>query len=140
MLLVFFFFKQKTAYEMRISDWSSDVCSSDLAARAAIGFVGGLVDDVAQVVEAAGVRRTAGGEPILAALPALPCAGGEAEDFGLDPAAFERAHEDVGADRGDADRPPAHRSEEHTSDLQSLMRISYAVFCLKKTKQTELNT
>src|SRR3546814_6138740 len=33
--IVFFFFKQKTAYEMRISDWSSDVCSSDLAARAA---------------------------------------------------------------------------------------------------------
>src|SRR3546814_4935771 len=31
-LLFFFFFKQKTAYEMRISDWSSDVCSSDLAA------------------------------------------------------------------------------------------------------------
>src|SRR3546814_5087508 len=30
-LLIFFFFKQKTAYEMRISDWSSDVCSSDLA-------------------------------------------------------------------------------------------------------------
>src|SRR3546814_9306317 len=30
LLLVFFFFKQKTAYEMRISDWSSDVCSSDL--------------------------------------------------------------------------------------------------------------
>src|SRR3546814_14628931 len=36
---VFFFFKQKTAYEMRISDWSSDVCSSDLARRA-----GGAVD------------------------------------------------------------------------------------------------
>src|SRR3546814_6243125 len=32
---VFFFFKQKTAYEMRISDWSSDVCSSDLPARTA---------------------------------------------------------------------------------------------------------
>src|SRR3546814_9765107 len=32
-LFCFFFFKQKTAYEMRISDWSSDVCSSDLAAR-----------------------------------------------------------------------------------------------------------
>src|SRR3546814_15254802 len=31
--LVFFFFKQKTAYEMRISDWSSDVCSSDLGRR-----------------------------------------------------------------------------------------------------------
>src|SRR3546814_8001534 len=38
LLLVFFFFKQKTAYEMRISDWSSDVCSSDLedAARPVI--------------------------------------------------------------------------------------------------------
>src|SRR3546814_5722769 len=34
---VFFFFKQKTAYEMRISDWSSDVCSSDLAARPPAG-------------------------------------------------------------------------------------------------------
>src|SRR3546814_10161622 len=32
-LFIFFFFKQKTAYEMRISDWSSDVCSSDLGAR-----------------------------------------------------------------------------------------------------------
>src|SRR3546814_3919235 len=32
-LIIFFFFKQKTAYEMRISDWSSDVCSSDLAGR-----------------------------------------------------------------------------------------------------------
>src|SRR3546814_3755348 len=33
-MLSFFFFKQKTAYELRISDWSSDVCSSDLARRA----------------------------------------------------------------------------------------------------------
>src|SRR3546814_4171533 len=37
---VFFFFKQKTAYEMRISDWSSDVCSSDLAKGAFTGAVG----------------------------------------------------------------------------------------------------
>src|SRR3546814_5363076 len=36
-LLLFFFFKQKTAYEMRISDWSSDVCSSDLFEAAACG-------------------------------------------------------------------------------------------------------
>src|SRR3546814_12145011 len=35
--IVFFFFKQKTAYEMRISDWSSDVCSSDLYARGEAG-------------------------------------------------------------------------------------------------------
>src|SRR3546814_7706642 len=34
LFLLFFFFKQKTAYEMRISDWSSDVCSSDLIGRA----------------------------------------------------------------------------------------------------------
>src|SRR3546814_3840328 len=33
-MMLFFFFKQKTAYEMRISDWSSDVCSSDLVAIA----------------------------------------------------------------------------------------------------------
>src|SRR3546814_9986233 len=47
--IFFFFFKQKTAYEMRISDWSSDVCSSDLRSLSidddvpAIGFVGRLV-------------------------------------------------------------------------------------------------
>src|SRR3546814_2972818 len=40
--IVFFFFKQKTAYEMRISDWSSDVCSSDLGAHAVLEI--GLVD------------------------------------------------------------------------------------------------
>src|SRR3546814_6635893 len=39
-IVVFFFFKQKTAYEMRISDWSSDVCSSDLAAARAGGAAG----------------------------------------------------------------------------------------------------
>src|SRR3546814_6642197 len=37
-MLIFFFFKQKTAYEMRISDWSSDVCSSDLKAKKVISF------------------------------------------------------------------------------------------------------
>src|SRR3546814_10787904 len=37
MVYVFFFFKQKTAYEMRISDWSSDVCSSDLQVSRSIG-------------------------------------------------------------------------------------------------------
>src|SRR3546814_3295928 len=42
-------------------------------------------------------------------------------------------------DRG-RDRPGADRSEEHTSELQSLMRISYAVFCLKKKKQKQIKT
>src|SRR3546814_3974399 len=41
-----------------------------------------------------------------------------------------------GGDLADAHAPVAHRSEEHTSELQSLMRISYAVFCLKKKKKT----
>src|SRR3546814_8350602 len=43
-LVVFFFFKQKTAYEMRISDWSSDVCSSDLGATGAHHFPGTFYD------------------------------------------------------------------------------------------------
>src|SRR3546814_2111623 len=40
-MLYFFFFKQKTAYEMRISDWSSDVCSSDLSLRNPLPPLGG---------------------------------------------------------------------------------------------------
>src|SRR3546814_8736464 len=46
----------------------------------------------------------------------------------------------VGVADIDADRQPARRSEEHTSELQSLMRISYAVFCLKKKKTTTNKT
>src|SRR3546814_2583814 len=46
-LFIFFFFKQKTAYEMRISDWSSDVCSSDLAARALHGFTDARISTAA---------------------------------------------------------------------------------------------
>src|SRR3546814_8854658 len=45
MLMTFFFFKQKTAYEMRISDWSSDVCSSDLAARRSCSHLRRAADD-----------------------------------------------------------------------------------------------
>src|SRR3546814_17926609 len=47
MCACFFFFKQKTAYEMRISDWSSDVCSSDLAANGTFGL---LVDSVSDIL------------------------------------------------------------------------------------------
>src|SRR3546814_3449588 len=50
-LIVFFFFKQKTAYEMRISDWSSDVCSSDLGVNILYRNKGdGRFEDVAQVL------------------------------------------------------------------------------------------
>ena len=72
--------------------------------------VGGLVDDVAQVVQPAGQRRAVRGEPGLAALPALPGPGGEAEDLDLDLAALERAGQHVGRDRRDRDRPAAHRA------------------------------
>src|SRR3546814_4422281 len=44
----FFFFKQKTAYEMRISDWSSDVCSSDLVPALLYGLVAGGTPGLAQ--------------------------------------------------------------------------------------------
>src|SRR3546814_7276237 len=55
---VFFFFKQKTAYEMRISDWSSDVCSSDLWMEASRhGFLTGDHRGMAAVLSAAAVKR-----------------------------------------------------------------------------------
>src|SRR3546814_6260325 len=50
MNLIVFFFKQKTAYEMRISDWSSDVCSSDLAVIDHLGDVGGVIADPLQIL------------------------------------------------------------------------------------------
>src|SRR3546814_2602669 len=126
----FFFFKQKTAYEMRISDWSSDVCSSDLAVETVkAGFVG--------FAAGAGKRD----EHDLARELALPF--GEMlflghrrdDDRSGDRAVRRRRPGD--RNRGERERARGHhpraRSEEHTSELQSLMRISYAVFCSKKT-------
>ena len=65
---------------------------------------------MAQVVEPAGLRGPSVRQPFLARLPALPCARREAENLGLDRAAFEGAREDIGADRRDRDRTPAHRA------------------------------
>src|SRR3546814_6632143 len=53
---MFFFFKQKTAYEMRISDWSSDVCSSDLLGHKRIGFIIGNPEQVASLRRLNGYR------------------------------------------------------------------------------------
>src|SRR3546814_1144739 len=216
--MIFFFFKQKTAYEMRISDWSSDVCSSDLLPRRDARPLGALsgrppprafkrlrrstvkrdagmienddeafADNYAERDQAKALREQAraGGLRFEAYLP------GDMADWLL--AQVERGHfvdpseavfaivqnfiemephrdlrdellrrildesvarglEDVKAGRvRPADevfdelrrelakpRPePARwqkRSEEHTSELQSLMRNSYAVFCLKNKK------
>src|SRR3546814_17818017 len=69
--LIFFFFKQKTAYELRISDWSSDVCSSDLRrlkplrissfSQFGLGCIGNSVEQGVDCREAAGWRGLAAG-------------------------------------------------------------------------------
>src|SRR3546814_1417210 len=115
-LTFFFFFKQKTAYDMRISDWSSDVCSSDLVC-------------VQRSAEAISARRKPP-ESSLGCLPDCRLPGSRRRIDRVSPGIVDRA---PGAARRPAALPGASgRSEEHTSELQSLMRISYAVFCLKK--------
>src|SRR3546814_9935971 len=112
---MFFFFKQKTAYEMRISDWSSDVGSSDLESAP-------LQRDAAPEDARPGRR-----EAEAAVRTLIRWAGDHPSREGLadTPARVVRAYEEWFGGY-------ALRSEEHTSELQSLMRISYAVFCLKK--------
>src|SRR3546814_2591553 len=113
---------------MRISDWSSDVCSSDL-------------------------RHLYGSAALCRGIAALSCAlcagcqgqqqAAEQKCCGTPQDAVKKPHAPFSQTcRADsiagtcATRPLtlAIRSEEHTSELQSLMRISYAVFCLKKKK------
>src|SRR3546814_7246143 len=97
---------------MRISDWSSDVCSSDLDGRAKIG------SHAMRLVLAALLT--------VSAIPVL------AQDIPTEaPGAPDPSRVVAGTYNVDSDHT---RSEEHTSELQSLMRISYAVFCLKKKK------
>src|SRR3546814_2589529 len=135
MVVVVVFFKQKTAYEMRISDWSSDVCSSDLVGRHEAEARPGLRADGAATGVVAGrtQRRRRPGQP----------PGPVADGAGTDQRGHGGGVVDRLSGRGRALRHGAAaqrrrvgirrpRSEEHTSELQSLMRISYAVFCLKK--------
>src|SRR3546814_10785542 len=123
---------------MRISDWSSDVCSSDLRP------VHPTMEATANSIEAASPTSRVAAR----ALPCPPIAS----------ATWPAARASMSVTRTDAPcsakrlamafpTPPAapvtrtdlSRSEEHTSELQSLMRISYAVFCLKKkTTQTHI--
>src|SRR3546814_3987857 len=141
LFLSFFCCKQKTVYELRISDWSSEVCSSDL-------FPSGQAHE----------RRLP--SPRRADRPdhrsrRAGQAGGPRARFPLRPVPRAQGHRprDPGEAGHRADRAlglrqvhpaariqPYLRSEEHTSELQSLMRISYAVFCLKKKikKKTEI--
>src|SRR3546814_9027449 len=121
---------------MRISDWSSDVCSSDLRAHA----LQPLRQDVGVGAPVEPDHRHLLGIDLLQAVPhRLALLAVDLQVDGLD----QRV--DLGvAEAGVVLARPAvlrgrnlvgvQRSEEHTSELQSLMRISYAVFCLKKKK------
>src|SRR3546814_15941502 len=75
-ILLLFFFKQKTAYEMRISDWSSDVCSSDLQ-RCAARVVGHDARSACRVVGIGGGRAGPLGGPVLQALDRIEHAATE---------------------------------------------------------------
>src|SRR3546814_8624290 len=125
---------------MRISDWSSDVCSSDLRGRAWIISLDQLAHPEADEELHDEIDGQRDRDPDDVA--------GDGDDL----AALEDEHRDDGeeqCDEGDRRDPRQEvrlvpvvalgagepfRSEEHTSELQSLMRTSYAVFCLKTKK------
>src|SRR3546814_4254075 len=141
---------------MRISDWSSDVCSSDLKAKPPRttdclphrrpttaptswrSISSGRSEPHPEGNGQLRADRRTGhrllGRADSAIHPQFPYRGG-AHAASARPCA--RAGEAV---RCTGERPQRRRSEEHTSELQSLMRTSYAVFCLKKKKYTRLNT
>src|SRR3546814_4745823 len=115
---------------MRISDWSSDVCSSDLdddrAARSAHPSLRHRRDRQ---------RQLAVQEPKLSAVAAGAGAGANEDVVLVDVERVVPFYVPITVPVP-APIDTLSRSEEHTSELQSLMRISYAVFCLKK-KQTQ---
>src|SRR3546814_2692675 len=137
-MLLFFFFKQKTAYEMRISDWSSDVCSSDLRTESG---------DVQVMSAGTGIRHSEYNhedvETRIFQIWIIPTRTGDEPAWGSKPfPKGDRSGQFITLASGfeeDGDALPIRtdRSEEHTSELQSLMRISYAVFCLKKKTRTQ---
>src|SRR3546814_9948549 len=116
---------------MRISDWSSDVCSSDLSNSGLSTIEAGSFVSPQRIPQMAdteavlaGIGRVAGVRyPVL-----VPNVTGmeRAIAAGIDEVAVFLSTTESFSQRN------INRSEEHTSELQSLMRISYAVFCLKK--------
>src|SRR3546814_5849634 len=121
---------------MRISDWSSDVCSSDLPAAGGADLRR-LASDADRARARARFADRAGPAGLLRrrrrprrAVNAAAADSDRLTRFLLDRAGVRGVRVHLGDSW-------TQRSEEHTSELQSLMRISYAVFCLKKkTKQT----
>src|SRR3546814_3988674 len=131
---------------MRISDWSSDVCSSDL------GYSDWLRQGPSRIPQGQTSReQTATTQAEVAPKPAAEAAAAaapakdkrklgfkQARELEQLPARIEALEMRI-AELTAAMNDPAfyQRSEEHTSELQSLMRISYADFCLKKKKTTQ---
>src|SRR3546814_2518252 len=115
---------------MRISDWSSDVCSSDLRVEIARAQHRARISAFA--------ATTVMGLEYRFDVSAHAFRDREGRNEGL---LGRKTNEQVAPDGIElvVEDPPHHaRSEEHTSELQSLMRISYAVFCLtKKTQNTQ---
>src|SRR3546814_7128683 len=114
---------------MRISDWSSDVCSSDLETAALLW---------PEPTSVRGEERlsltTTRLEPPARVLRDAPSTSSGAPQDERDSLSVSQAVDALSAaTRSDAPAVVA-RSEEHTSELQSLMRISYAVFCLQKNR------
>src|SRR3546814_8337745 len=111
---------------MRISDWSSDVCSSDLGGLAEQGARHRQHHQLPAVRHADAVRRSDRlSDRTDPAVDRYRGSAGLVEHGQPAVKVFRRRRE---------------RSEEHTSELQSLMRISYAVFCLKKKKKQQTTT
>src|SRR3546814_7057881 len=108
---------------MRISDWSSDVCSSDLNPYSKI---------IAKYAKAYGVPVDLAHAVVKVESNFNPKARGRAGEVGL--MQIKPATARMMGYKGSV-----KRSEEHTSELQSLMRISYAVFCLKKKNNNKDN-
>src|SRR3546814_10904416 len=125
---------------MRISDWSSDVCSSDLPSstnvskRAAASPLNRQARAPSiTVFDAESGRWFSSSFPMTKArVSAATGRDGLKEIFMCGPLYWESVTSENTHRKHLMQR---QRSEEHTSELQSLMRISYAVFCLKKKKQ-----
>src|SRR3546814_8945316 len=119
---------------MRISDWSSDVCSSDLSERVTLSIAApdstGCVQYATTLVAPSALSAAAAAHRV----PAVSTMSSTSTQIlpRTSPMMFITV---ATLAFGRRLSMMARRSEEHTSELQSLMRISYAVFCLKKKKE-----
>src|SRR3546814_10246051 len=120
---------------MRISDWSSDVCSSDLKKKSQARQQQGAPGALQQILELLGIHAGPALQRGTQLAPAYENKLADQPEHGTNQCRKRQVDhpqhnenlevaEGIGLD--------GIRSEEHTSEIQSLMRISYAVFCLKK--------